>query len=117
MTQTYAQFDSQLAKAITHFSGTLAELRDIVEKTPKIVDSVSTSMKKDVAEYLGAVKKSQKDSETAILQSTNGLTAQVQQTTESLTVQIQQLDGALNTMLQNLKLQEIAVSDEPEAKR
>ena len=117
MTQTYAQFDSQLAKAITHFSGTLAELRDIVEKTPKIVDSVSTSMKKDVAEYLGAVKKSQKDSETAILQSTDGLTAQVQQTTESLTVQIQQLDGALNTMLQNLKQQETAVGDEAEAKR
>lgn len=117
MTQTYAQFDSQLAKAITHFSGTLAELRDIVEKTPKIVDSLSSSMKKDVADYLGEVKKSQKESETAIQKSTDGLTTQVQKTTEGLTAQIQQLDGVLNTMLQNLKQQETALGEEVEAKR
>ena len=92
MTQTYAQFDSQLAKAITHFSGTLAELRDIVEKTPKIVDSLSTSMKKDVADYLSAVQKSQKESSGAILQSTAEVTAQ-----------IQQLDRVLSALMQKMK--------------
>lgn len=106
MTQTYAQFDSQLAKAISHFSGTLAELRDIVEKTPKIVDSLSSSMKKDVSDYLSEVRKSQKESELAIQKSTGALTAQVDQNTEALTVQIQQLDKVLNTMLQNLRQQE-----------
>lgn len=100
MTQTYAQFDSQLAKAITHFSGTLSELRDIVEKTPKIVDALSTSMKKDVAEYLNAVQKSQKESSGAILQSTEGLASQ-----------IQQLDGVLSAMVQKMKQQEAGIEE------
>ena len=107
MTQTYAQFDSQLAKAITHFSGTLSELRDIVEKTPKIVDSLSVSMKKDVAEYLGAVQNSQKE-----------LTATITNTTSQLTEHIQELDTLLNSMLNKVQTDNaISNPEDTEVKR
>ena len=56
MTRTYAQFDSQLAKAIEHFSGTLMELRDIVEKTPKVVDGASDKLHKELNTCLTALQ-------------------------------------------------------------
>ena len=98
MTRTYAQFDSQLATAITHFSGTLAELRELVEKTPKIIDALSASMKTmktDVTDTLGAVQKGQKESAAA-----------VQKSTEELTKHIQNLDAVLKSAIVTLEKQE-----------
>lgn len=106
MTRTYEQFDSQLATAITHFSGTLAELRELVEKTPKIVDALSVSikaMKDEVADYLGAVRKSEKESAEAI-----------QHSTEGLTEHIQKLDVVLSTILNQLKQHETSMTAQTE---
>ena len=45
MAKSFKQFDSELAKALLHFSGTLSELRDVAEGTPQIIESTLTQLK------------------------------------------------------------------------
>lgn len=59
MERSYAQFDSQLAKAMEHFSGTLTELRETMENTPKVVDAASQKIQKTTATYLESVNDAQ----------------------------------------------------------
>ena len=103
--------------AIAHFSGTLAELRDIVERTPKIVEALSSGAKHDVANYLEAVQKSQQESSEDIQKSTTDLTVQVQQRTESLSEQIKRLDVLLNGMVHSLEQRKVVMPDNERAMR
>jgi len=59
MERSYAQFDSQLAKAMEHFSGTLLEMKESVENAPKVVDVATQKMQKATVIYLEQVKKAQ----------------------------------------------------------
>lgn len=61
MERSYTQFDSQLAKAMEHFSGTLLEMRESVENTPKVIDVATQKMNKATVLYLEQVKKAQEE--------------------------------------------------------
>ncbi len=61
MVRSFAQFDSQLAKALEHFGGTLQELQDIVENTPKAVSGAADKMSSATREMVAATTKQQNE--------------------------------------------------------
>jgi len=100
MERSYSQFDSQLAKAMEHFSGTLLEMRDTVENAPKVVDVATQKMNKATAEYLAEVKKSQNEYSTSVasfmkdlvnnIAQVKDFTEQMETTVKTISKQIEQ---------------------------
>ena len=58
--RSFAQFDKELAVALQHFSGTLADLQEIVERSPGLVDSSISKMQKETSKYLQTMSDYQK---------------------------------------------------------
>lgn len=102
MERSYAQFDSQLAKAMEHFSGTLLEMKETVENTPKVVNLSTQKMHKATVDYLTEVKKSQIEYATNIsafaeamlrnAEQVKGYTKQVDETVQNIKKRFEQLN-------------------------
>ena len=59
--RSFSQFDSELAKALQHFSGTLTDLQEIVENTPGVVDDAAIKLQKESSQYLNTIANYQKE--------------------------------------------------------
>lgn len=60
MSRTYQEIDRQMAEIVRHLSGTIADIRDVTERMPKILAAAAAQTQKTTEQYLSTISESQK---------------------------------------------------------
>lgn len=60
MSRTYQEIDRQLAEVVRHLSGTIADIREVTERVPRMLSESNEQMQKNTTKYLSELNNTQR---------------------------------------------------------